>query len=104
MTMMVSMSRLPFRINIFSCNQGQDVALPEPGGAVEGHRPEAPDLAEPPNSRPAGGEHFDYLGNPKKAFPKVLPLPELGRASAAGQNGLAVFQGEGWVKFKGGFD
>lgn len=60
-------------------------------------------LAKPPESRSAGGEHFDYLGNPKKAFPWVLPLSELGRAPAAGQDGLPVIQGKGMVEFQGGF-
>lgn len=88
-----------------SVHQGYNVALPKPRGAVEGHRPETPDLAKSPDSRPAGGEHLHDLRYPQKAF-GWLPglLPELGRAPAAIQDGLPVLQREGRVEFQGGFD
>ena len=75
-------------------HQGQDVALPESGGAVEGHRPEAPDLAKPPEGRPADAEHLAdlFLGKQALLGPPG-PLPELGRAPAAGQDGLPVVKG-----------
>ena len=86
-------------------HQGQDVALPKPRGAVEGHRPETPDLAKPPDGRPAGGEHLHDLAYPQKAFFRPLgPLPELGRTPAAGQNSIPIIWGKGLVEFKGGFD
>ena len=45
------------------------------------------------------------LGHPQQAFFLLLgPLPKLGRAPAAGQDGLSVLQRNGWDEFKGGFD
>lgn len=88
-----------------SRHQGQDVALAESGGAVEGHRPETPDLAKPPDGRPAGGEHLHDLGYPQQAFLGLpLPFPEGAGAPAAGQDGLPVVEGQGLVEFQGGFD
>lgn len=86
-------------------HQGLDVALLESGGAVEGHRPEAPDLAKPPDSCSADGEHLHDLGHPQQAFRWLLgPFSELGRTPAAGQDGFPVLQGKGWIEFKGRFD
>ena len=89
----------------FPGHQGQDVALPELLVAVEeDDRTEAPGLAHPPQRRPADAQHLADLFLGKQAFFRLLgPLPELGRAPAAGQDGLAVLQRNGWVKFKGGF-
>ena len=89
---------------LFGFHQGSDFAFPELGGVSDDDRLEFSCLGESPESRSAGGEHLDYLRGPKQAFLWLLnSLPELGRGSAAGQNGLPVIQGKGMVEFQGGF-
>ena len=64
-----------------------------------------PGLAKPPDGRPADAKHRANLVLAEKAFGRLLGLlPELGGASAAGQDGLSILQGERLVEFKGGLD